>query len=85
MTKEKTMTEEFVLCTVIHHVNDTFSVMALHRGSMDECEEVVQYIPAVVNSTPIAGKDAWLTIVPSDEYDAAVRERNIYRDWISDD
>ena len=63
-----------VLCSVLEFEDGTMSVMPLHRGTLEECEELATKIPAVCNSTGKRCVSSFLAVSTKEEFDAAMAE-----------
>lgn len=66
--------KRFVLCSVLEFDDETSSVMELHRGTTQECEDLAKKIPAVCNSTGKKLVDSYLALLPAAEFDSAMTD-----------
>lgn len=66
--------ERHVLCSVLRFKDGTQSVMVLARGTLEECKNVADRIPAIANSTGKRVEEAFLICPPECEYDRATSD-----------
>lgn len=63
-----------ILCSVVKHAENEYSICKLCEGTQEECEAVANRIPAIMNKTGKPVLDAYLAIVSKEEFDEVTKD-----------